>query len=130
MTPTPVKALRSGTTLMMRTPADDAAWVARCQAMTERLRMREAAAKAGASAQEVAGPGDAARGLEQVEVVPGGARLGVPGASGSKPRSITTTQATVEAAEPKASVRDAGRVDVKKSREVVEAPPEARQEAA
>jgi hypothetical protein len=47
---TPVKALRSGTALMMLTPADDAAWVARCQATTERLRMREATAKAGASA--------------------------------------------------------------------------------
>jgi hypothetical protein len=35
---------------MMRTVADDAAWVAKCQAATERLRLREAAAKAGASA--------------------------------------------------------------------------------
>jgi hypothetical protein len=49
-TPTPVKALRSGVALMMRTPADDDAWVVRYQAVTERLRTREAAAKAGASA--------------------------------------------------------------------------------
>jgi hypothetical protein len=76
---------------MMRMPADDATWVARCQAATERLRMREAAAKAGASTQEVAGPGDAARGPEPVEVVPGGARLEVPGAGGSEPGSIATT---------------------------------------
>jgi hypothetical protein len=48
--PTPIKGLRSGAALMMRTPAEDAAWVARCQATTERLRLREAAAKVGASA--------------------------------------------------------------------------------
>jgi hypothetical protein len=35
--PTPIKALKSGAALMMRTPADDAAWVARYQAATERL---------------------------------------------------------------------------------------------
>jgi hypothetical protein len=56
---TPVKALKSGAALMMPTPANDAAWVTRYQATTERLRTREAAAKAGVSAQEVADPGDA-----------------------------------------------------------------------
>jgi hypothetical protein len=40
------------------------------------------------------------------------------------------TQATIEAAEAETSVRDAGRADVKMSREVVEAPPEAGLEAA
>jgi hypothetical protein len=40
------------------------------------------------------------------------------------------TQATVEAAEAETSVLDAGQTDVEKSREVVEAPPEAGQEAA
>jgi hypothetical protein len=54
----------------------------------------------------------------------------VPGAGGSEPRSIATTQATVEAAEAETSVRDAGWADVEESREVVEAPPEAGQEAA
>jgi hypothetical protein len=88
---TPVKALRSGAALMMRTPADDAAWVARCQAATERLRLREAPAKAGASAQEVAGPGDAVRGPEPAEVVPGDARLEVPGAGGLELGSIAMT---------------------------------------
>jgi hypothetical protein len=34
----------------MRTAVDDAAWVAKYQATAERLRLREAAAKAGASA--------------------------------------------------------------------------------
>jgi hypothetical protein len=43
--PTPVKVLKSGAALMMRTPGDDAAWVTRYQAATERLRTREAAAK-------------------------------------------------------------------------------------
>jgi hypothetical protein len=47
---TPIKALKLGTALMMRTPADDAAWVMRYQATTERLRMREATAKARVSA--------------------------------------------------------------------------------
>jgi hypothetical protein len=89
--PTPVKALKLGAALMMRTSADDAAWVTRYQAVTERLRTREAAAKVGASTQEVAGPGDAVRESEPVEAVPGGARLEVPGAGGSEPRSTTTT---------------------------------------
>jgi hypothetical protein len=36
---------------------------------------------------------------------------------------------TVEAAEAKTSIRDAGQADVENSKEVVEAPPEAGQEA-
>jgi hypothetical protein len=80
--PTPVKVLKSGVALMMWTPINDAAWVMRCQAAMERFRLREVAAKAGASAQEVAGLGDATRGLEPAEVVPGDARLEVPGAGG------------------------------------------------
>jgi hypothetical protein len=35
---------------MMQTATDDTAWVAKYQAAAERLRLREAAAKAGASA--------------------------------------------------------------------------------
>jgi hypothetical protein len=54
----------------------------------------------------------------------------VPDAGGSEPRSIATTQATVEATEAKTSIRDAGRADVEKSKEVVEAPLEAGQEVA
>jgi hypothetical protein len=34
----------------MRTATDDAAWVTKYQAMTERLRLREAATQVGASA--------------------------------------------------------------------------------
>jgi hypothetical protein len=115
---------------MMQTPADDAAWVARYQAATERLRTREAATKAGVSAQEVTDPGDATWEPEPVEAVPGGARLEVLNISRSEPGSTVTTHATIEAAEAETSIRDAGRADVEKSREVVEAPPEAGKEAA
>jgi hypothetical protein len=62
-------------------------------------------------------------------VVPSGAGLEVPGTGGSEPGSTARTQATVEAAEAETSVRDAGRADVEKEKEVVEAPLEARQEA-
>jgi hypothetical protein len=44
-----IKALRSGAALMMRTPGDNTAWFMRCQAATERLMLREVAAKVGAS---------------------------------------------------------------------------------
>jgi hypothetical protein len=52
---------------MMWMPADNAAWVAKYQANTERLKMKEVVAKAGASAQEVARVGDAVREPEPVE---------------------------------------------------------------
>jgi hypothetical protein len=58
---TPAKALKASASLMMRMSADDVAWVARYQATTERLKVKEAAAKAGASAQEGAKIGDAAQ---------------------------------------------------------------------
>jgi hypothetical protein len=45
-----VKALRSAAAVMMRTAADAAVWVTKCQATTERLKLREAAAQVGASA--------------------------------------------------------------------------------
>jgi hypothetical protein len=57
----------------------------------ERLRLREAAAKVGASAQEVTGPGDIAQGPEPAEAIPGDARLEVPGAGGLEPGSIAMT---------------------------------------
>jgi hypothetical protein len=57
----------------------------------ERLKTKEATAKAGASAQEVAGVGDATWELEPVEAAPGGARLDVPGVGGPDPRSIART---------------------------------------
>jgi hypothetical protein len=113
---------------MMRTAADDTAWVAKYQAAAERLRLREAAAKAGASAQEVTGSGPAARESGPAEAVPGDAGLEVPGAGGSEPGSTAMTQVTVQAAEARTSVHDAGLADVEQSKEVVEAPSEAGQE--
>jgi hypothetical protein len=98
---TPFKALRSGAALMMRTVADAAAWVAKCQAAMERLRLREAAAKVGASTQEVTGSGVATRGSGSAEVVSGNTGLEVPGAGGSEPGSIAMTQATIELLRPK-----------------------------
>jgi hypothetical protein len=115
---------------MMRTPTDDAAWVMRYQAATERLRTREATAKVGASAQEVAGIGDAPRESGPIEAALGDARLDVPGVGGSEPGSTTMTQATAEATEAETSICDVGRMDVEELREVVEAPPEAGTEAA
>jgi hypothetical protein len=115
---------------MMRTPADDAARVARYQATTERLKTKEAAAKAGARAQEVAKLGDAVQELESVEAAPGRARLDVPGVGGPEPGSTVTTQATVEVIKAKTFVRDTGRADVEESREVVEALLEAGKEVA
>jgi hypothetical protein len=127
MTPTPIKALKSGAALMMRMPADDVAWVVRYQAAMERLRTKEAAAKAGASAQEVAGFDDATREPEPIDAAPGGARLEAHSIGGSEPGS---TQAIIEAVEAETSIRDAGRADVEESREVVDAPPDAGKEAA
>jgi hypothetical protein len=55
------KALKAGAALMMRMPADDAAWVKRCHAVMERLKAKEAIVKAGASTQEGIGVGDASQ---------------------------------------------------------------------
>jgi hypothetical protein len=110
--------------------ADTVAWVAKYQAAVERLRLQEAAAQTGAIAQEVSGSDPATRGSGPAEAVSGDAGLEVPGAGGSEPGSTVTTQATVEATEARTSVRDVGRVDAEKLKEVVEALPEAGQEAA
>jgi hypothetical protein len=45
-----MKALRSSAALMMRTATAATAWVAKYKAAAERLKLREVAAKAGASA--------------------------------------------------------------------------------
>jgi hypothetical protein len=106
---------------MMWMAVDDVAWVAKCQATTEQLRLREVAAQAGANAQEVTSSDPIARGSGPVKAVPGDAGLEVPGTGGSEPGSTTTTQATVEAAEAETSVHDAGWADVERVKEVVEA---------
>jgi hypothetical protein len=51
---TPVKMLRSGTAVIMRTVADDVAWVMRLHAAMEHLKQQEAAAQAGMGTQEAA----------------------------------------------------------------------------
>jgi hypothetical protein len=84
----PAKALKASSALMMRTPADAAAWVARCQASTERLKAKEAAVKASSSAQEGAGTRDAAHEPKRVKAAPGAARLDKPGSGG--PESAST----------------------------------------
>jgi hypothetical protein len=125
---TPVKALKSGAALMMRTPADDAAWVAKYQATMERLKTKEAATKAGASTQEVARVGDAAREPEPVEAALGYANLDMPGIGGLEPGSTTRTLETIKAGKAETSIRDARRMDVEKIKEVVEALPDAGKE--
>jgi hypothetical protein len=64
-----MKALRSGAAVIMRTVADDAAWVAKLQATIEWLKQRETAVQAGAGGQEVTGPDPAARGSGPAEAV-------------------------------------------------------------
>jgi hypothetical protein len=125
---TPIKALKSGAALMMQTPTDDAAWVAKYQAATEQLKTKEATAKAGLSAQEVARFGDAAREPEPVEAAPGYTRLDVPVVGGLEPGSTTRILVTVEAGKAETSICDAGRADVEKIKEVVEALPDAGKE--
>jgi hypothetical protein len=87
--------------------------------------MKEAAAKAGASAQEVARVGDAAREHGPVEAASGCARLDVPGVGGPELGLTMRTPVTVEASKAKTSIHDAGRADVEKTKEVVEAPSDA-----
>jgi hypothetical protein len=69
------------------------------------------------------------QGSGPAEAVPGNAGLELPGAGGLELGSTTMTQETVEAAEVGAYVRNVGRADVEKSKEVVEALPEAGLEA-
>jgi hypothetical protein len=72
---TPAKALKARATLMMQMPADTATWVARCQAVTEQLKAKEATVKAGVSAQEGTRVGDIAQLPERVEAAPGATGL-------------------------------------------------------
>jgi hypothetical protein len=116
-----VKALRSSAAVIIRTAADDAAWVVECRAATEWLKQREAAAQAATGALEAVGSVPAAQGSEPSEVA-------APSAAGLELRSTSTAQASIEAAEAEASVRNAGRADAEQ--EVVEVPPEAGQKAA
>jgi hypothetical protein len=79
---------------MMPTPADDAAWIARYQAVTERLKAKESTVRADTSVEEDVRARDTAQRSELVKVVPG-----VIGLSQSE---------TVEATEAATSAHDAG----------------------
>jgi hypothetical protein len=94
----------------------------------ERLKTKEATGKAGASAQELARVGDTAQEPEPIEAAPGGAKLDTPGVGGLEPGSTTRTLATLEAGKVETSVHDAGWAEVEKTKEVVEAPPDAGKE--
>jgi hypothetical protein len=107
---------------MMRTPADDAAWVAKCQAATERLKAKEATAKVVTSAQKGVGARDMAQ-PKLVEAALGATRLDRPGGDGQELGSTTMALRAVEADKEATSARKAERADVKKTEEVVvEAP--------
>jgi hypothetical protein len=119
---TPTKALKVGATLMMWKPTNDAAWVAQCQAATERLKVKEAAVKVGMSAQEGAEAGDAAREPGRVEAAPGATRLDGSGRGGHGPGFTERTPEAVEAGKAETSARIVGQAGVGKTKEVVETP--------
>jgi hypothetical protein len=125
---TPAKALKASTALMMWTPTDNAAWVARCQVATEWLKVKEATVKAGASAQEGAGARDTAQQPEQVKAALGATRLDRSGGDGQEPGLTTRTLETIEANEVVTSARDVGQANVGETRSVVETPQDAGKE--
>jgi hypothetical protein len=94
---TPVKALKAGVGLMMWTPADNTAWVTKCHATMERLKAKEATAKAGTSTQEGTRIGEPVWGPKQVEAAPSDTGHDRPESGGPEPGSATRTLETVEA---------------------------------
>jgi hypothetical protein len=113
---------------MIRTPTDDAAWVVRCQAVTERLKAKEATIKAGASAQEGTGARDAAQQPERVEAALGATGLDRSGGDGQEPGLTTRTPETVEVSKAATSTCDARQADVEETKDVVETPQDAGKE--
>jgi hypothetical protein len=95
---------------------------------TERLKVKEAAVKAGASAQVGAGVGDAAQEPKQVEVASGTTRLDGSEGDGQEPGSTTRTLETVKAGKAATSARDVSQADVEETRNVVETPQDAGKE--
>jgi hypothetical protein len=125
---TPTKAFKAGVALMMQSPANDDAWVTRCQATTERLKAKEAVAKAGASAQEGAEVGDAAQEPGLVKTTPGATRLDGSGSGRQESGSTNGTPKTVEDGKAETSACNVGQADVKETKEVVETPQDAGKE--
>jgi hypothetical protein len=106
----------------MQTPADDDAWLARYQAVTEQLKVKESIAQAGASAEADVGAGGAAQRFESIEVAPDATRLGRSGGEGRKPGSPMRTLEAVEAMKAATSAHDVGQADVGETRNAGELP--------
>jgi hypothetical protein len=118
----PAKALKAGAALRMRMLADNAAWIARYQAATERLKAKESAVQAGASAEEDVEAGDATQQYESVEAAPGATELGRSRGDGQELGSTLRTLEIIETEEATTSARDAGQADAEDTRNVGETP--------
>jgi hypothetical protein len=125
---TPAKALKAGAILMMRTLADDVAWVTKFQVAMEWLKAKEAIIKAGMSAWEGTEAGDAARELERVETAPGTTKLDGSESGGHELGSTERTPEAIEAGNAETFARDAGQAGRKETEEVVETPQDAGKE--
>jgi hypothetical protein len=90
--------------------------------MTERLKTKETAVKAGASAQEGVGAGDVAQQPERVEATSGATGLDRSRGDGQEPRLTTRTLETIKAGKAATSAHDAGQADVEETRDMVETP--------
>jgi hypothetical protein len=117
---TPTEALKAGAALMMRTPAAVATWYLATQGATERLKAKESAVKAGASAQEGVGARDAVEQPERVEAALGITRLDRSRDDRKEPGLTTRTLESIEADEAATSARDVGQANVEETRSMVE----------
>jgi hypothetical protein len=93
---------------MMPTSADDAAWIARYQAATERLKAKESTVRADTSVEEDVRARDTAQRSELVKVASGVIGLSQSEGDGRESRSSTRTLETVKATEAATSAPDAG----------------------
>jgi hypothetical protein len=118
----PANVLKASAALRMRTPADDAAWITRYRAVTERLKLMGSSIQAGASVEEDIGTEEAARRPELVEAAPGASRLGRFGGDGHEQGSTVGTLEAIEAEEATTSARDVGQADVVETRNMGETP--------
>jgi hypothetical protein len=112
----------------MRTPAYDAAWIARYRAATERLKSTGSSVQAGGSVEGAVRAGEVARWPKLVEAAPGASRLGQSGGNGRELGPATRIPEAVEAREVATSARDVGQADVVETRNVEETPQDAGQE--
>jgi hypothetical protein len=128
MAMTPAKALKASAALMMQTPANDATWIARYQAATERLKAKESTIQAGARAKEDIRAEDSTQQSELVESSLGTTGLGRFRGDGQEPGSTTRTLETIKGGDAATSTHDAGLADVEETREVMETPRDAGRE--